>query len=331
MSEGGDYTESSSYVPGHDFNSARRTYDAHSGRSYAKAVSSGKSIGDLLPDWLESNAEKLLCLLCDDTGSMLTTPGIFVSKGPYLIHEARTEYLGPDVEISVGAFGDVPNGETYPAQARPFAKGQALKTRFEELVMEGKGGSTIHENSELLALYYARRVKMPNAKNPVLVIITDEMPYGGVDPETAALVHVTLQDSITTAEIFSELKEKYSVYVILQAYNGGDDSSITAQVRKTWLKYVDEEHIASMPDANRVVDVIFGILAKEADKIDYFREEIESRQTPTQVATVYRALKTIHASALTANPSKKAPRRLNPAGKSTMFRTGGGKKTDDLT
>jgi hypothetical protein len=328
MSEGGDYETSSSYIPNHDFASARRTYDAHAGRSYDNARSSGKTISDLLPDWLESKAKKLLALLCDNTGSMMDTPGIFVSKGPYLIHEARTEYLGPDVEVSVGAFGDVPNQETYPAQARPFAKGQNLKTRFEELVMEGKGGGTKHENSELLALYYARRVKMPNAENPVIVIITDEMPYESVSPESAEIVHVKLKQEISTAEIFEELKKKYSVYVILQAYNGGGEPDITARVRKTWLKYVDEEHIASMPDATRVVDVIFGILAKESNKIDYFREEIEERQTPAQVSTVYKALKTIHAASIAAGP--KAPRQLKAAGKSTMFKSGGGKKSDDL-
>ncbi len=328
MSENGDYETSSSYVPDHDFSSARKAYEVHAGRSYDNARSSGKTIGDLLPDHLESKAEKLLCLLCDETESMKKTPGIFVSKGPYLIHEARTEYLGPDVEVSVGAFGDVPNGETYPAQARPFAKGQMLKTRFEELVMEAGGGGTIHENSELLALYYARRVKMPNAVGPVLVIITDEMPYEEVDPETAELVHVKLKNAISTKDIFDELKKKFSVYVILQPYGGGYDSSITARVHKKWLEYVDSEHIADMPEPDRVVDVIFGILAKESNKIDYFREEIEGRQTAEQVATVYRALKTIHAASIASGPKK--PRQLKAAGQSTMFKTGGGKKSDDL-
>jgi hypothetical protein len=44
-----------------------------------------------------------------------------------------------------------------------------------------------------------------------------------------------------------------------------------------------------------VVDVIFGILAKETNKIDYFKDEIEGRQRPDQVDTVYKSLKTIHA------------------------------------
>ena len=55
-----------------------------------------------------------------------------------------------------------------------------------------------------------------------------------------------------------------------------------------------EDHVVELPDAKRVVDVIFGILARETGRIEYFREEIEGRQDPDQVKTVYKSLATIH-------------------------------------
>ena len=60
------------------------------------------------------------------------------------------------------------------------------------------------------------------------------------------------------------------------------------------MSLVDEEHIAYLPEPERVVDVIFGILAKETDRVAYFREELEGRQRDDQVKTVYKSLASIH-------------------------------------
>ena len=56
---------------------------------------------------------------------------------------------------------------------------------------------------------------------------------------------------------------------------------------------------ALLPDPHRVVDVIFGILAQEADRVGYFYEELKVRQLPDKdgqkkVDTVMQSLKTIH-------------------------------------
>ena len=148
MSEGGDYEESSSYDPSHNFADARASFADHAGRSYDEARQSGKTAKDLLPEMLRTDCLRPLVVICDETGSMGTAPGIIFSKAPYLKHEAQTEYLGDDAEISFGAFGDAPNGETYPVQARPFAAtGGDIKKRIEELVIEGDGGGTKHESS----------------------------------------------------------------------------------------------------------------------------------------------------------------------------------------
>ena len=62
-----------------------------------------------------------------------------------------------------------------------------------------------------------------------------------------------------------------------------------------------------------MVDVIFGILAKDTGRVDYFRKEIEARQKAGQVKTVYKALETVH-----ALPSKKGSVKRLPPGSSQL-------------
>lgn len=336
MSESGDY-EPVSWSSNDNFVDARAAYDMHAGRSYDVAVSSGKTMSDLLPESLVTDSPSPLSVDSDETGSMGQWPATIFSKLPYLYNEASKEYLGDQVAISFGAFGDIFAGETYPIQARQFARGEDLAERLKELVIEGGGGGTMHESSELLALYRARKVTMPNAINkPIHVIITDEMPYDQVTKADAARVHVDLGEKnlITVKQIFEELNSKYSAYLILKPYNlnGSDSDSSNKAVHTSWQKHFDDDHIAFLPEAGRVMDVLLGILAKETGRVDYFKKEIEERQQPDQVATVYKALKTIHA--LPAHATKAAKATKTPkviGGKSTMFKSlGDGKKGNEL-
>lgn len=103
---------------------------------------------------------------------------------------------------------------------------------------------------------------------------------------------------MTTEAIFAELKAKFAVYYIRKPYgsnpSGQSMDGTNRRMRDRWIQLLGEDHVAELADPGRVVDVIFGILAQEADRVDYFREEIEGRQTHEQVATVYESLRTIH-------------------------------------
>lgn len=156
----------------------------------------------------------------------------------------------------------------------------------------------MHESSELIALYDLHKVSMPNAIHPIRITITDEMPYDFVDKEQAEnIVGIKLQERLSTDKLFAELKRKGAEYVILKPYheNAGDTDSDNTQIRKRWTELVGADHVVSLPDPNRVVDVIFGILAKETGRVDYFKDELTERQKPDQVKTVLTALKTVHA------------------------------------
>ena len=287
MSETADYSPGD--WKGHDFSDARKAYDVHVGRSYSDAKCSNKSAKSLVPDSISTNSDAPLMILCDVTGSMGDWPATIFSKLPYLDIEGK-EYLGPNMEISFAAVGDA-HSDNYPIQIRPFNKGLALEGELKELVIEGAGGGQCSESYELTALYYARNAHMPNAIRPIMIIIGDESFYDTISRDHAKLANVKLDEGrMNTEDLFKELKEKYSVYLIRKPYKGYYESTI----HKNWENLIGKEHIAMLPSADRVVDVIFGILAQEKNRVDYFRKEIEDRQREDQVDTVYKALKTIH-------------------------------------
>lgn len=289
MSESGDYSPGD--WKGYDFDAARKTYDKHVGRSYSDATVAKKTVGDLVPKSISTESTAPLTILVDVTGSMGDWPAVMFSKLPYMDNECK-EYLGEDFELSFAAVGDC-HSDKYPIQVRPFAKGRDMEKQLKELVIEGGGGGQCSESYELTALYYARNAEMPNAKRPIMIIIGDEGFYDTISAGDAELAHVKLgaKGTLKTSELFEELKEKYSVYLIRKPYSSSDDKYI----QKKWEDLIGKEHIAILPSADRVVDVIFGILAQEKNKVEYFKKEIEERQREDQVDTVYKSLKTIHA------------------------------------
>ncbi len=71
------------------------------------------------------------------------------------------------------------------------------------------------------------------------------------------------------------------------------------RVQRKWETLLGADHISVLPKPDRVVDVIFGIMAQQAGKVDYFKEELKDRQLPDKdgkekVDTVMESLKTVH-------------------------------------
>ena len=139
---------------------------------------------------------------------------------------------------------------------------------------------------------------MPKAIKPIIIFIGDEQPYDTISPDQAEkLLGMKLEKSLSTEAVFKKLADKFSVYIIRKPYGSSsgnslnpDDQRITAH----WARLIGNDHISNLPEAGRVVDVIFGILAKETGRIAYFEHELEDRQDPNQVKTVYKSLATIH-------------------------------------
>lgn len=293
MSESGDYDPGP--WRGYDFKSAKKTYDVHVGRSYDAAVSKGKKGEDLVAKVLSTDSESPLIIACDVTGSMGEWPATIFSKLPYLDLEGK-EYLGKGMEISFAAVGDA-YSDNYPLQTRPFVGGKGLEKELKELVIEKGGGGQIMESYDLAALYYANNVKMPKAINPIFIFIGDEGLYDSVDKDQAKeWARTNIEGRLTTKQVIDQLKSKYAVYLVRKPYHDSGDSmsSEDKTIKKQWETLLGEDHVALLPDPKRVVDVIFGILAKETDRVKYFEKELTGRQTPEQVKAVMKSLHSIH-------------------------------------
>lgn len=288
------------------FASARAAYDANAGRGYTDAKTKGVQVSSLVPVGMTSYAMVPIVILCDQTGSMGDWPATIFSKLGYLDHECKF-YFGADYELCFGAFGDAQKHEDYPLQIRPFVKEAGLKEELMKLIIEGGGGGNYIESSELGALYVLKNIQVPNAVKPILIIITDEKCYDTITPEDAKhWAKVDLQERMTAKALFDELKTKWATYLVRKPYgsstNVDNENSTDKMIREHWEQLLDTDHMAYLPDASRVVDVIFGIFAKETGKVDDFRKELEDRQGKDvdgdkKIATVYKALATVHTGA----------------------------------
>jgi hypothetical protein len=296
--------ETADYDPGdwkgHDFASARKSYDVHVGRSYEDAKVKKTAPSTLVPDNVSTNSTAPLVIVTDHTGSMGKWTATMFSKLPYLEIEGK-EYLGEDMEICFAAVGDI-FSDDYAFQVRPFASGTDLDVRLKELVIEGNGGGQYCESYDVAAAYFANNCDMPKAVNPILIFIGDEGLYQNLAADHAKQwAHIDTDKRMELPAIFAELKKKFTVYLIRKPYGSGYRSSSDvisdrdAGIEKQWLELLDAEHVLVLPEAERVVDVIFGILAKETGRIDYFREELKGRQRPDQVNVVMKSLHSIHA------------------------------------
>lgn len=301
MPEYDDYTPAP-WAASESFESLRKTYDKHVGRSYDDAVDKGVKAADLVPAKISTDAATPITILVDQTGSMGDWPATIFSKLAYLDHEAKF-YFDDDYAIAFGAFGDANYGEDYPVQIRPFAKEAELQTRLKELVIERGGGSGLEESAELCLLYADNNIEMPKAIRPILIIITDEKCYSTVSIEQAGKwAKVDLSQRMTIKALIESLKSKYSIYLIRKPYgrsSGNGEDSTSSAVRQFWESLLGADRIAFLPDASRVVDVIFGIFAQETDKVDEFHKELVDRQLKDKdgvkkVETVDKALLTIH-------------------------------------
>ena len=288
MSESGDYTPAAHWG-GHDFTSAKRAYKSVADRSYSEAVTKNVDPKGLFPKSLKTDSEAPLVIGFDVTASMDDWPVTICSKLPYLEHEGQ-EYLGDTMKISWCAFGDA-GYDSYPFQARQFVKGKKMKTELEKLVHEGGGGGNKCESYDLAARYYGQNCEMAEAiRKPIFIFICDEGIY---DSPNAGEWSKT-ESGGDWKSAFDVLCEKFSVYCIRKPYHAGE-----SDVKKQWHKVLGQDRVIMLQDANRVVDVIFGILAKETGRIDYFEDELKDRQGKDEdgdekISVVMKSLHSIH-------------------------------------
>ncbi|MBI5065474.1 hypothetical protein HZA97_04495 [Candidatus Woesearchaeota archaeon] len=301
-----------SYDPGEwkgfDYNSARAAYDPSAGRGYSSSSGSSsksKKAVDSVPAKLKTDSPSPVIVAVDVTGSMKEWPEVIFEKLP-LVDLGLKEYLD-NPEISFMAIGDA-NSDQYGLQVQDFTKGTDLVSKLNKLYIEGGGGGQVQESYELPAVYATHNIEMPNAAKPIFIFIGDEGLYPRVDAGQAEKwAHVTLEKELTTKQAFFDLQKKFSVYCIRKLYNAtGSDrmSALDQQLHDQWLQHVGPGHVAILDEPRRVCDVILGIVAQETGNMDHFTQELKDRQTPSQVKTVMKTMKTLHNSEVAPSPTK---------------------------
>lgn len=295
MEWGGDTGGSGAY----SYPSARsptpRSYDSTPSSSVSKK--SIKNIDDLVPQSLETKSESPLVVACDVTGSMQEWPKIIFDKLPLLYGELKKAYFkDKNPEISFAAIGDA-YCDQYPLQVQKFDSDKSLDDRLGALILEGGGGGQIYESYELAALYYARNVKMENATKPIFIFIGDEGVYNSINnDQAAAWARININERLTTKQVIGELMQKYSVYLVRKLYDEGSGDNMgdnDKEIQKQWKGLLGPNRVAILPQPERIVDVILGIVANDTGMTAYFDKELTQRQTPDQVKTVMKTLKAV--------------------------------------
>lgn len=319
MSESADYT-STSWVPNHDYTSARASYTSSVvDRSYAKATTAKVAARDLVKTGIKLDTPTLI-VVTDVTGSMGQWPAVMFGKLPYLMHELKS-YLGEDAKLFMTAVGDA-TSDNYPLQIQePKATFDEAKVALTSLVVEGNGGGQQKESYELAAGYMLHAVDVARNIKPILVFIGDESPYTELRSSQLAALGVQAE-GMTTRELFKRLNEVYDVYLIHKPYSHYDFSPVTEVVKNDWKPLLPPEHIVPLKQPERVVDVIFGILAAATGKSSVFERELLGRQTKEQVVTVMKSLSGLYSTIM-------APKQLG-SGKSTMHKLPSGRPSKPL-
>jgi hypothetical protein len=328
MSEGGD-----SYDPGpwqgYDYRSALATYDTGYSSSSAKSTKSTKSksttsassspksakktLEDLVPDRISTNARTPITIVLDGTGSFGEKDVKLVLEKLPLLDLGVKDYFD-DAEFSIMLVGDA-CGDDYPLQVRNFTKGKGLVDSIATLTVEGNGQGNAKESYDLAALYLARNCDMPKAIKPIVIFVCDEGIYENVSKDWAQeYARVDLEKNVSSRKIFEELKQKASVYCIRKHYNGqvsGDQmTGSNLSIHRQWEDYLGAGNVTVLDDPRRVVDLCLGVFATETDMRDFFDKEIADRQTAAQVKTIQKSMLTI---------GKKTPKGLlPPAGQSVL-------------
>ena len=288
MSESGDYTPAAHWG-GHSFTDAKRAYRATADASLSEAKKRNIDPKGLFPKTMSTKSESPLVIGFDVTASMDDWPVTICSKLPYLEFEGQ-EYLGDGMEISWCAFGDS-QYDKYPFQAQKFCKGKALKTKLDKLVHERGGGGNSCESYDLAARFYSQNCQMPEAiRKPIFIFICDEGIYSS--PNADEWTNTGGEGDWETD--MAALCQKFSVYCIRKNYHNQD-----RKVHDQWIKTLGKDRVVRLQDPNRVVDVIFGLLAQETGRIDYFEDELAERQGADsdgdeKIAIVMKSLHSVH-------------------------------------
>jgi hypothetical protein len=166
----------------------------------------------------EHPTSQAIAVLFDVTGSMGSIPRVLQQKLPKLYSLLLEKGYVEHPQILYGAIGDA-TSDRIPLQVGQFESDNRADEALENIVLEGGGGGQTHESYQLAAYFMARHTYADcfekRGKKGYLFIIGDERNYPLVDAgEASRILGATIQEGMTTPEIYEELKKKWDVYFL---------------------------------------------------------------------------------------------------------------------
>jgi hypothetical protein len=157
-------------------------------------------------------------VIFDVTGSMGHIPRVLQEKLPKLYGLILEKGYVEDPQILYGAVGDA-NSDRVPLQIGQFESDNKADEALGNLILEGGGGGGNHESYELAAYFMARKTYIDcfekRGKKGYLFLIGDERIYSQVDRKHVEnLIGDSLQENISTEDLFRELQEKWDVFFL---------------------------------------------------------------------------------------------------------------------
>lgn len=222
-----------------------------------------------------------IAIVLDVTGSNIAAAGVVHSKLPQLFGLLQRKGYVEDPQILIGAIGDA-YCDTVPLQVGQFESDNRIDAMVEAMYLESGGGGQTSETYELGAYFLARHTYLEpwhkQGRKGYAIFIGDEMPYDtiqnsfggyyGTRHTLESLTGDTIDEPVSTKQIFDELKEQYEVFFLFQAQGSYREE----QILPAWRELLGERALV-LDDPAAVCEFIAGLLGMMEGGLDL--DEIE--------------------------------------------------------
>lgn len=214
---------------------------------------------------LDEHPETLpIAVIFDVTGSMGSIPVVLQAKLPKLYGLLLAKGYVEHPQILFGAIGDA-YSDRVPLQIGQFESDNRADENLANLFLEGNGGGGNHESYELAAYFIAKHTTTDawekRGKRGYLFLIGDERVYSTINRQSVeALIGDTLQEDISTQQLFDELRERWDVYFLFAeegTYQSGDvlDPAASSGEALAWREVLGQNALV-LEDATAVCETI---------------------------------------------------------------------------
>lgn len=212
---------------------------------------------------VHSDTQSPITIMLDVTGSNIEFARIVYDKLPMFYGQIKQQGYLSDFDICISAIGDA-YCDSAPLQVCDFKSGKSIDDEIKKLWLESGGGGQLKETYELGAYFFSKYCEMPNAKKPYMFIIGDEAAYPELNTDIVTeFLGRSINSSISTKDIFSELLKVYDGNVFMLENPYGSSLSKTNLINSSWKDYFGQnrENVIMMKDEKSVIDIILGIIA----------------------------------------------------------------------